>query len=337
MARQPTIAEIAAEAGVSLPTVSRVLNQRPDVAPETRQRVLDVLAVRGYHKKLQASVSPVPEMILIDLVVSGWLDSEFYLEIVRGIEEVLLPEGARLRLSAMHGNEQLTHEWLAQLARTPSQGAILLSADQLPVLEKLQQLRIPLVAIDDNVPASLSVPSVGANNWVSGLTATEYLISLGHQRIAMITGPASHLVTRGRLAGYRTALESASLPFESAYIRESDFGMAQGYSQTEALLALAHPPTAIIASCDAQAQGIYCALYEHRLRAPDAMSVIGFDDIPSAQWMAPPLTTIRQPLRDIGRVASERLLQLMAGKPLETLRVELVSPLLVRASCARPA
>ncbi len=337
MPRQPRIAEIAAEAGVSLPTVSRVLNQRPDVSPETRQRVLDVLAARGYRKKLLDHPPKAPALTLVNLVITGWLDSEFYLEIVRGIEEILLPQGARLILSTMHRNQRFVQDCLDQLTQSPPQGAIFLNADYLQMFDKLRKLRIPFVAIDDNIPADLYVPSVGANNWISGLTATEYLLSLGHRHIAMITGPSSHLVSKGRIAGYRTALETAGLPFVPLYVRESDFGMESGFRQTQVLLDLPNPPTALIAACDAQAIGVYQAIYKRGWRVPDDISVIGFDDIPTSQWMSPPLTTLSQPLRDIGHMAAERLLQLMAGKALESLRVELVSPLLVRSSCASPA
>lgn len=337
MSRQPTIAEIALESGVSLPTVSRVLNERPDVAPETRQRVLDVLAARGYRKRPQARAAKVSDLALIHLIISGWLDSEFYLEIVRGIEEIVLSKGARLILATMHRNRQFMQDWQKQVAQITPQGAIFLNADLSPIVATLRKLQIPFIAIDDNVPASLNVPSVGANNWTSGLTATDYLLSLGHRRIAMITGPFSHLVSRGRLAGYRTALEGAGLPFDPLYVRESDFGMERGYIQAYSLLNLPHPPSALIAACDAQAIGIYRAIYEQGLRIPHDISVIGFDGIPSAQWMAPPLTTIRQPLHDLGHVAAERLFQLMTGTPLETLRIELASPLLVRSSCCPPS
>ncbi len=336
MDRQPTIAEIAVEAGVSLPTVSRVLNERPDVAPETRQRVLDVLAIRGYRKKTQTRSAKAPELTttLLNLVISGWLDSEFYLEIVRGIEEIALPRSARIILATMHSNRQFLRNWQKQVTSSPPQGTIFLTADQPPAFDTLRKLHVPFVVIDDNVSADPHIPSVGANNWASGLKATEYILSLRHRRIAIITGPSSHLVTLGRLSGYRTALESAGLSFNPAYVRESNFSMEQGYFQAKAMLSLANPPTAIIAACDAQAIGIYRAIYERGYRVPEDISVIGFDDIPTSQWMAPPLTTIRQPLRHIGQVATERLFQLIEGKPLETPRVELISPLLIRASCA---
>jgi len=319
-----------------MPTVSRVLNRRPDVAPETRQRVQEVLEARGYLKKAHTSLPKAPALKLVDLIIAGWLDSEFYGEMVRGMEEVLAPAGARLVLSTMHRNQQFVQDWHAQLAQHAPAGAIFLTADDCLAFDTLGERGIPFVVIDDNVPMELNIPSVGANNWTSGLRATEYLLSLGHRQIAMITGWPSHRETKGRIAGYRSALETVGLAVDPSYLLDSDYSMEQGYIQTHALLDLPNPPTALIAACDAQAMGVYRALYERGLRIPDDISVIGFDDIPTAQWMAPPLTTIRQPLRDIGRIAAERLLHLMAGKSLETLRVELASPLLVRSSCAQP-
>ncbi len=336
MSQRPTIAEIASEAGVSLPTVSRVLNDRPDVAPETRKRVQEVLATSGYLKKRPLNVPKPTAVKLIDLVISGWLDSEFYLEIVQGIQETLLLARTRLVLFTMQRTDQLVQDWHDHLAQHRPQGVIFLTADDRPAFDKLHKLRIPFIVLNDNVQSEPNIPSIGANNWASGLMATEYLLSLGHRRIAMLNGSASDLVTKGRLAGYRTALEAAGLTIDSDYLMNGDFGMECGYQYADALLHLPHPPTAIIAACDAQAIGVYRAIHEHGLCIPQDISVVGFDDIPTAQWMAPPLTTIRQPLRDIGRVAAERLLQLMAGKPLGTPRVELASSLLVRSSCARP-
>jgi DNA-binding LacI/PurR family transcriptional regulator len=117
-------------------------------------------------------------------------------------------------------------------------------------------------------------------------------------------------------------------------IRQGDFSHTSGYSQTHALLALAEPPTAIVAGCDIQATGIYRALSEHGKQIPHDMSIIGFDDIPSTEWMSPSLTTIRQPLREMGSIAVDLLLQQIAGEPLKSLRVELATSLVVRQSCA---
>ena len=164
--------------------------------------------------------------------------------------------------------------------------------------------------------------------------ATEYLLSLGHRRIGIISGIPSHLTSKARLAGYRSALEAAGMTPEPALIRQGDFRHTSGYSQTQALLALAEPPTAIVAGCDIQATGIYRALAEHGMHIPHDMSIVGFDDIPSTEWMSPPLTTIRQPLREMGSIAVDLLLQQITGDPLKSLRVELATSLVVRQSCA---
>jgi DNA-binding LacI/PurR family transcriptional regulator len=329
------IADIAAAAGVSIATVSRVLNQRPDVSSETRERVLRVIAERGYVSNRTTHHTKEPATKLIDLIISGPLDSEYYLEVIRGIDENLNRTGRRLTLFTMHNEQRLVEDWLAQLAHRCPEGALLLALEeQLMYVDALHKLDIPFVIIDDSRELGPDVPSVGATNWRGGLMATEHLLSLGHRRIASISGIPLHLTSQARMAGYRSALEAAGITPEPELIRQGDFDHTSGYYQTHALLALAEPPTAIVAGCDTQATGIYRALAEHGLRVPDDMSVVGFDDIPSTEWMSPPLTTIRQPLREMGSIAVDLLLQQIEGEPLKSLRVELATSLVVRQSCA---
>ncbi len=167
--------------------------------------------------------------------------------------------------------------------------------------------------------------------------AVEYLLSLGHQRIAMIGGPASMRCSLDRIAGYRTALEAAGIPIDPELIRPGDFRLQSGYTQTCALLALPNPPTAIFASNDLQAMGVYKALYLRNMHVPERMSVIGFDNIPFASVVSPGLTTIHQPLFDIGRMATTMLMRLIDGEALDSSRVELATPLITRESCAPPS
>ncbi len=335
MPQRLTIADIAAAAGVSMPTVSRVLHQRPDVSPETRERVLRVIEAHGYVSNRTTHPPKETATKLIDLIISGQLDSEYYLEVIHGIDERLNRTGRRLALFTMHNEKRLVEDWQAHLAQRCPEGVLLLAhSEQFSYIEALRKLQIPFVAVGDSRELGPDVPSVGATNWRGSLMATEYLLSLGHRRIATISGIPFHLTSKARLAGYRSALEAAGMTPEPELIRQGDFRHTSGHSQTLALLALPEPPTAIVAGCDIQATGIYRALSEHGMQVPHDMSIIGFDDIPSTEWMSPPLTTIRQPLREMGSIAVDLLLQQIDGEPLTSLRVELATSLVIRQSCA---
>jgi LacI family transcriptional regulator len=332
-----TIAEIAAAAGVSIPTVSRVLNQRPDVAPATRDRVQRLIAEQGYVRSRAARALGRGHSGLVDLVVPT-LDSEYVFVIICGVEEVLDRLGVRLVLSITHDQWRRERQWLARVTDGSTDGAILVvGLGQSPHLDALRRSGVPFVVVDHRGELGPQVPSVGATNWAGGKMATEYLLSLGHRRIAVITGPPSHVCSRERLAGYRAALESAGVAVDASLIRPGEFVEQAGYTQTEALLALAEPPTAIFAGCDRQAMGVYSALHAHGVAVPRDMSVIGFDDVPSSATAVPPLTTVRQPLMEMGRVATTMLLRLISRELLDSTRVELATSLVTRASCAPPA
>jgi DNA-binding LacI/PurR family transcriptional regulator len=204
-------------------------------------------------------------------------------------------------------------------------------------LQLLHHHCIPFVVVDHRGELGPDVPSVGATNWSGGRVATEYLISLGHRRIAMIGGPPSYRCSLDRIAGYRSALEAADIPFDPQLVRPGEFRQTTGYEQTCELLALEKPPTAIFAGSDMQAMGVYSALRARGLTIPGDMSVIGFDDVPLASIVTPTLTTIRQPLIEMGRMATTMLLRLIAKEPLDSLRVELATSLIVRESCVAPA
>lgn len=332
----PTIAEIAARAGVSIPTVSRVLHHRPDVAPETRKRVERILAESGFNHK-QGKEAPEKESRgIIDMLVTD-LVTPYSVEIVRGVEEVLERTELRMALSASRESSQLEERWLTKALNAGTDGVILvLPRGQSQDLEALRRHHIPFVVVDHRGELGHDVPSVGATNFLGGRTATEYLLSLGHRRIAVISGYPEMRCSRDRIAGYRAALEDAGIAIDPVLIRPGDFQMKTGFEQTVALLDLPEPPTAIFAGCDMQAMGVYTALRERGLNIPDDMSVIGFDDVAVSSLVAPTLTTIRQPLVEMGRVATTMLLHLIAGEPLDSMRVELTTNLIVRQSCSPP-
>lgn len=328
-----TLASIAAEAGVSLPTVSKVVNGRADVAPQTRARVEELLLQYNYVRPGRRSARRAG---LIDLIFNQ-LDSPWAIQILRGVEDFFADQRRGVVVSAVrHGSARPT-SWTSSLASHDTDGVILVTSEL--TTEQWTQLHkqsIPLVVIDPaNLPAP-EVPSVGATNWAGGMAATEHLLELGHRRIGIISGPEDWLCSRARVDGYRFALDRAGVAVGPEYIRYGDFQHEGGFRCGQELLSLPDPPTAIFAGSDQQALGVYEAARQRGLRIPQDLSVIGFDDLPVARWLSPPLTTVRQPLTAMGRTAAEMLLNLINGVRLRTQRMELSTELIVRESTAPP-
>ncbi|MGW4460625.1 LacI family DNA-binding transcriptional regulator [Micromonospora sp. NBC_01796] len=329
--RRITITAIAQEAGVSVPTVSRVLNGRNDVAPQTRERVEELLRRHGYRRR---ATRPRAGASLIDLVFND-LDSPWAVEIIRGVEDVAHAAGVGTVVSAIHRRSTSTRQWLQNLRTRATDGVILVTSDLAPpVHAELRRLNVPMVLVDPAGVPTLDIPTIGATNWAGGLRATEHLLSLGHRRIGFIAGPPRLLCSRARLDGYRAALEAAGIPMLDELIVPGDFYHESGYSGGTALLDLPEPPTAIFASSDQMAFGAYEAVRRRGLRVPDDVSVVGFDDLPEARWSSPPLTTVRQPLAEMGLLAARTVLRLARGEPVDTPRVELSTDLVVRDSSA---
>jgi LacI family transcriptional regulator len=321
-------------------TVSRVLNKRPDVAPETRERVERMITQSGFVPARSAGARRQGRHGLIDLVVPA-LDTGYSLEIARGVEAALEPTGYRLLLSCTYSSSRdpasQERMWLAKLSQGRTDGAILvLYADQSRRLGALRRRHIPFVVVDPVGDLGPDVPSVGTTNWAGARAATEYLLSLGHRRIAFIGGLPDLMCAEERLSGYRSALEVAGVPVEAELVRPGNFLDDMGYKQTLALMELAEPPTAIFAGSDGQALGAYAALHELGKRVPEDVSVVGFDDTLLAPLVTPSLTTVRQPLADMGRFAVRNLLRVLEGRPLSSLRVQLATTLVIRSSCAPP-
>ncbi|MEV8316836.1 LacI family DNA-binding transcriptional regulator [Streptomyces sp. NPDC059900] len=326
-----TITEIARQAGVSVPTVSRVVNGRSDVSEETRARIEDLLREHGYERRPTA---PGSRAALVDLVFND-LDSPWAVEIIRGVEEVAHAAGAGTVVSAIHGASGSARQWMKNLRARASDGVILVTSVLEPVLhDELRRLGVPLVVIDPAGSPALDAPTVGATNWAGGMAATEHLLSLGHRRIGFVAGPPRLLCSRARLDGYRAALESAGVPVDDALIVQGDFYHASGFAGAGELLGLAEPPTALFAASDQMALGAIEALRRRGLRVPEDLSVVGFDDLPEVSWSAPPLTTVRQPLSDMGKLAARTVLRLALGEEPASPRVELATELVVRASTA---
>jgi LacI family transcriptional regulator len=327
-----TMADIAALAGVSVPTVSKVLNARSDVSRATREKVEQVIREQGYVRSAAARALRGGRSGLVDVVVHD-LESAYHLEVLRGIEDALDKAGLALVLSTLHGRTRPARQWLEGVKGRGSDGVILVLATSHPAqVAELRRLEIPFVVLDSWGQVDVDVPSVGATNWVGGVTAAEHLLSLGHERVAMIGGPDALVSSKARAAGYRAALEGVGAPFDPQLYRSGDFLPDRGEEATHELMELAQPPTAIFAGSDLQALGVYRALRQRRLSVPDDVSVVGFDDLPMAGLTVPPLTTVRQPLAEMGRMAAEMVIRLLNGDDVQDGRVELPTSLVVRES-----
>jgi len=331
--RKTTLASIAAEAGVSLPTVSKVVNGRPDVAPDTRARVEQLLEQHNYTR---SGLRKHRRFGLIDLVFNG-LDSPWAVEILRGVEEWGALHESAIAVSAVRHGDARPASWTSALTSHQTDGVILVTSELTDLqLRQLRSAGIPLVVIDPANTPPQEIPSVGATNWAGGLAATGHLLGLGHRRIGAITGPIEVLCSLARLDGYRSALERAGVAFDQALVGYGDFQHEGGFARAVELLGLSEPPTAIFAGSDQQAFGVYEAARRHGLRIPEDLSVVGFDELPVTRWASPPLTTVRQPLAEMGSAAAQMLGELIEGLPLRSNRLELSTELIVRESTAVP-
>lgn len=333
-ASRVTIASIAARAGVSPATVSKVLNGRDEVAAATREQVQQLLDEAGYRRR-QASKKPAG---LVDVVIAT-LDTLWAIELLRGAEREARRLGASLVLTVTHDRHDQPHEWVKEVSSRRTDGAVfMVSRVAQPVVQRLRTLRIPMVVVDpvggSSSPA-VPVPRIGCTNWAGGFAATEHLTGLGHRRIAVIGGPAEMACSEERIAGYQAALSRAGIPASPDLVRHGDFYLAGGRTAAAALLALPDRPTAIFAGSDEQARGVYDEAHARGLRIPQDLSVVGFDDVDVCEWMTPRLTTVHQPLAQMAALAIRTALQDPPSGH-EPPRMELSTTLVVRDSTAPP-
>ena len=309
-----TMAEIAQAAGVSLATVSKVWNGRSDVSDRTRQRIEDLLREQSYQgrRAWRQDTSGV-----IDVVFSE-LDCSWEGEHLRGIEAAGHEAGVRVVVSSLQGGETARRQLLQRLRAGRTDGAILATLTAAgPLAAALTRLHVPVVALDP-MRRTAGLPCVDAANLDGARAATAHLLSLGHRRIGLITGIGELLCSRARLDGFVTAHEEAGIAPDRGLVEPGDFGYESGVVAGGRLLDRDAPPTAIFATSDLMALGVYEAARVRRVSIPDQVSVVGFDDLPMARWAVPALTTVRQPLRDMGRLAARTVLGLASGGMLDT-------------------
>ena len=326
-----TLSAVAAASGLSLSTISKVLNGRSDVSRETKDRVEAELARQGYsRRRAPGNASQLLELVFHDM------DSEYAMEIIRGVESVA--SGRGLSVTITHaGGEQPGEDWVDGVMQRRPVGAVLVFSELTDDMRARLDLRsIPFVVVDPAGDPGDGVPFVGSGNWSGGVAATRHLLELGHQRIAVITGPADVMCARARVDGFRSAMSVAGVDVREDWVRYGNFHVDSGREQARALLAGDDRPTAIFAGNDLQALGVLETARELGLAVPADLSIVGYDDISVASWVSPALTTIHQPLQRMGEEAARLVLSMADGDFDAPSRLDLATTLVVRASTAPP-
>ncbi len=324
-----TIRDVAAQAGVSVATVSKVLNQRYGVAAETLARVQQVIKELGYEASLVAQSLRNHRTNVIGILVA---DIEpFSTELLKGAADALRGTGFELVVYSAGGRtgdpQGWEHRYLTRLSGTLVDGALLVT----PAVDLEGQPGTPVVAVDPHTGRS-PLPTVDSDNLHGGQLATEHLISLGHRRIALLTGREDLKSAQQRETGYRRALAGAGVPVDESLIRRGDYDHDIAAESARELLSGPDRPTAVFAANDITAIATIETAAELGLRVPEDLSVVGFDNIPESALCTPPLTTVQQPIREMGRRAITLLVRLINGEQPDETHITLGTELIVRQS-----
>ena len=323
------IRTVAAAAGVSIATVSRVLKTPDVVTKATRDKVLAAVEATGYRPNALASGLRRAKSDNI-VVVVPFIQNPFFSGVIQGIEGVAFAEGYQVLLGESQNDQERLDSYTAMLRSKTADGLILLGAalpSQIPE-------KTPLVLACEYFPDH-RIPAVRIDNEAAARQATEHLIGLGHKRIGKISGPADNQLSSDRLAGYRAALTAAGLTYDETLVVEGSFDAESGHRAMTRLLELPKPPTAVFSSSDEMAIGALKAAREHGKRVPEDLSVIGFDGIRFADFCDPPLTTMVQPNVEIGAAAARMMIGMLKGNEAPPDDIVLPASLLIRQSTGR--
>lgn len=339
-----TLDDIAREAGVSRAAASKALNGRHDVSEATRRSVRSACDKLGYsHPGLRPRGAA--ESIAI---VADNLSTTYTIEILKGASTVAMQNNISISISHLSVTDEdaprilpLSDEWIRRTATEGAIGVITITSPSEPgVVDALGRARLAYIAIDPASPPPEGTTSIGATNWNGGLAATEHLIGLGHRRIAFIRGGANSVPAQERFEGYVSALRQHRIDLDPAMVLGEGFTYENGRDSARTLLSRPESlrPTAIVSSNDVIAIGVYEAARELGLSIPFDLSVVGFDDTDLARWSAPRLTTIHQPLHEMGVQAVRTILAMTREADQSRFNpIQLTTHLVERHSTAAPA
>jgi LacI family transcriptional regulator len=330
-----TISQVAEEAGVSAMTVSNVLNGKPGASEETRRRVIEVSERLGYQRNVAARSLKSGRTGLVGVMTLD-LTNQYGLEIVRGIADELASAEREVLINATYQDAVREQERVEFLARGLVDGVLMVA----PVLEDetvalLRRRGLPCVIIDPR-RQDVDLPRVTVENYAGARAGVQHLIDLGHRRIAYIKGELDLDSTHQRFQGYTDALRLSGGEVDDDLVVTCDFSYAAGFRAVSRLIR-EHRPTAVMAGADLMAFGAIDAARAEGLTVPADFSVVGFDDLPQAAQSFPGLTTVRQPLHDMGQKAARALLALIDGQGLVMDHIRLPTELVLRRSTAAPA
>ncbi len=328
--------DVAERAGVSVTTVSHVINETRPVSDELRERVLAAMDELGYQPNRLARSLRRRKTHTIGMIVPDSANP-FFAEVARGIEDKSFEQGYNVILCNSDGDLAKELLYTNVLAEKQVDGILFVAAGvSTEHIRALQRRQMPLVVVDRDIPG-VAVDSVLTNNAHGGWQATQHLIELGHRRIGCITGPSDVTPSAERITGYCQALREGGIAMHEGLVVKGDFQYESGYRATHRLLAVNDPPTGIFACNDLMAVGAISAALELGLQVPADLSVIGFDDVRLALFANPPLTTIAQPKYEMGVLATSMLLERMQDRDRSPRRQLLETSLLIRQSTAPPS
>jgi LacI family transcriptional regulator len=330
-----TIKDVARQAGVSIATVSRVMNEVEGVSPKTREGILKIASGLHYYANFQARglVAQKPEAIgiVIPQTSEHAFSNPYYAEILKGIGAKTNESGQYIVLSL------LREENYARLYHHSLAAGIIVLANRIndPGIEEARKMKTPMVLIPGD-PQKMDIPSVDGDNADGILQAVDYLCALGHRSIAILYGPMDSKYSVERLSAFRRALRKNRVTCREGFLAQYDFTQQDAYVQMKRLLALESPPTAVLLMNDYGAMGGLRAVKEMGYGVPQDISILGFGDVPFASMTDPPLTTVREPFQEMGYQAANMLLKLIQGKRFAPKHVVLPVELVIRKSTAPP-
>jgi LacI family transcriptional regulator len=336
--KAPTMRDVAAAAGVSLSTVSLVVNEKPGVAPGRRERVLKALKELGYliDGRQNASVETKVFGLLMESLSEASRSEGFYTRIVSGIEDTAYRLGYQVLLHVYRPDIDPLDSIRELMGRDIDGLIIANDGDITPqVIRKITEAGVPMVLVENY--QSYPIHSLTADNFTAGRVMTEYLYQLGHRRIGGIGGPSKYSSLSDRMRGHQITLIEHGIPIDPSLQPPPISGNPRkGYVQMQQLLALPEPPTAVFAVSDRAAFGAMDAIKDAGLRVPDDISVVGIDDVRDSAYNTPPLTTFSVPKYDLGRTAVFILHDLISGKAIPPCRTVLLGKLIERQSASAP-